>query len=237
MQELTKKTVTKLMKDTSRVMVAEDCELIQELDALADKVVNQSPEERRLLNQPFELCGIKFYPLTIAKSLWFAEKCKEWEVEGIFQDAFLFWLLTLPLDEACFDAYALRKDADKAVKRLSRRLHCTQKEMTDVFQLCIGGNGKKSESGESVDYGSLIALMLREYGGTPDQWLYETPVEKVGALVDQYVHRMNAEQDASRSTSAKRGKAVAPPPSAKLIALKAFNTKMNQIKEKWVANG
>lgn len=237
MQELTKKTVAKLLKDTFHALDVADFSDIEALDALADKVVNQSPEERRLLNQPFELCGIKFYPLTIAKSLWYAEKCKEWELEGIFQDAFLFWLLALPLDEACFDTYALKKDADKAVKRLSRRLHCTQQEMTDVFKQCVGSKGDKNEGGDAVNYGSLIALLLLEYGGTPDQWLYETPVEKIGALVDQYVHRINAEQDASRSNSAKKGKAVAPPPSAKLIALKAFNTKMNQIKQKWVTNG
>lgn len=238
MQELTKKTVEKLMRDTSRVIRAEDFDDIEELDKLADKVVNQSPEERRLLNQPFELCGIPFYPLTIAKSLWYAEKCEEWQVEGIFQDAFLFWLLTLPLDEASLDTYSLRKDADKAVKKLARRLHCTSEQMTDVFKRCIGDNGKKSEGGDGgTQYGSLISLMLREYGGTPEQWLYETPVETIGSLVDQYVHRMNMEQDASRSTASKRGKAVAPPPSAKLIALKAFNTKMVQLKNRWSENG
>lgn len=232
MQEMTKRTISKLLKDTSHALHVEDFEDIEALDKLAAKVANQSPEEKRLLGQPYELCGIKFYPLTIAKSLWYAEKVAEWNLEGLFQDVLLFWLLTLPDTEEALDAYSLRKDADKAVKRLSRRLHCTQKEMTDVFQKCIGGKGESAD-GDPISYGALIAVLLREYGGTPEQWLYETPVERIGALIDQYVHRINAENDASRSTSAGKGKAVAPPPSAKLQALKDYRLKTNEIATKW----
>jgi hypothetical protein len=104
--------------------------------------------------------------------------------------------------------------------------------MTDVFQKCIGGNNGEG-GGDSVSYGALVAVLLREYGGTPDQWLYETPVEKISALVDQYVHRINAENDASLSSSNGNGKAVAPVPTAKLHALRAYRIKTNELKEKW----
>jgi hypothetical protein len=126
MQELTKQAITKLLKDTSRALRVADYEDIEALDKLADKVAQQTPEERRLLKSPFELCGIKFYPLTLAKSFWYAEKCEEWQIQGIFQDAMLFWLLTLPLTAEALDQYSDQIDSEKAAKKLSRRLHCEQ---------------------------------------------------------------------------------------------------------------
>ena len=238
MQELTKKTVTKLLKDTSHALHVADFDDIEELDKLADKVVNQSPEERRLLNQPFELCGIKFYPLTIAKSLWFAEKCEEWDIKQKDHDLFLFWLLTLPLNSECLDEFSSRSAAGKAIKRVSRSLHCTVDEMETIVERCIGSkSSSKNANDDKTNYGAIISILLREYGGTPEQWLYEMPVPLIASFLDQYTHKVNAESSACESRSAKGGKAVAPAPSAKLIALKDFNTKMNQIKQKWVTNG
>lgn len=265
LQQMTKKAVEKLLTETNRALHVEDFKDVQDLDRVACRVMNVTPEEKRLLNAPFVLCGIRFYPLTLAKSLWYAEKCEEWRLEGIFQDVFLFWLLTLPLTDAVFDLYADRKDADKAVKRLSRRLHCTQAEMTEVFQKCVEKNSKtepirffvkhpteeminalsetckNQKCGEGfiiefqakqddANYGGLIAMLLREYGSTPDYWLYEVPVETIGALVDQYILKVNAESEA-HSKSAPSGKA--PAPTARLKALRDFRIKLNEIKEKW----
>jgi hypothetical protein len=234
MLEMTKKTVEKLQKECRHVLDVADFDDIEALDKIAAKVVRQTPDERRLINQPFELCGISFYPITIAKSLWYAEKCDEWAVEGIFQDAFLFWLLTLPLTDDALDAYATRKEADKAVRRLSKRLHCTPDEMTAVFKRCVGDKGEPAEgSKDATNYGGLIACLLREYGGTPEQWLYETPVESIGAMVDQYVHRINAEAEAAQSGASKGGKASPPVVTPKLQALRDYRLKTNEIKKKW----
>lgn len=239
MQEMTKRAVQKLLKDTSHALDVADFDDVVELDKLAEKIIRQTTEERRLLNQPFELCGIKFYPLTIAKSLWYAEKVSEWEVPIELQDAFLFWLLTIPNTEDALSQYDTSKDANKAARLMSRKLCCSQDDMMIVLQKCIGKTVKSESNKEQSDtnYGALIAIMLREYGGTPDQWLYETPVEKVGALVDQYVSRINAEHEANANSSSKKGKAVAPVATAKLEALKNFREKVNAIKAKWVANG
>jgi hypothetical protein len=233
MQELTKKTVAKLLKDTSHVLRVEDFELIEQLDKLAEKVVKHTPEDKRILNQPYEYFGIKFYPLTIAKSMWYAEKCEEWDVDGTFQNCFLFWILTLPLTSDVLDEYSERNKADKAIKSLSRKLHCTIDDMTEIFLKCTGSNGVNQSSGGDANYGALVSIMLREYGGTPDLWLYETPIEKIGCLVEQYISKVNSECDASRSALAHKGKAVAPAQTAKLVALKSFRIKANEIKELW----
>jgi len=238
MQEITKRAVEKLLNEGHLVGVVEAFDDIQELDKIAERVVNQTQSERRLLNQPFELCGIAFYPLTVAKSLWYAEKVRDWEIEGLFQDALLFWLLTLPLNDAALDTYSTRKEADRAILKLSRRLHCTQPEMNDVFRKCVGitaqtsatstdGNGEQ----KPVDYGATIAVLLREYGGTPNQWLYETPIEVMGSLIDKYAAKIADEQSANAKAS---GKTAGHSP-AKLAALRDFRIKLNEIKKKWKA--
>ena len=222
------------MKETNHVLSVEDFDLFEELDAIADQFAGVSKSERRLLNQPFDLCGIKFYPLTVAKSLWYAEKCEEWELSGTSQDSFLFWLLSLPNDETSLDTYSEFKAANKAVKRLSRKLHCTNQEMTDIYKKCLGITGKES-TGEATDtdYGVVIACLLREYGGTAEEWLYHTPVEMIATLFKAYADRINAENNAGRKVAGKNGKAVAPQADARMIALSKFRKKCNEIKELW----
>ena len=106
MQQMTKEAIKTLQKKTNHVLRVENCDLIEELDAIASGFAGVTKSERRLLSTPFELCGIKFYPLTVAKSLWYTEKCEEWEVEGSKQDGLLFWLLSLPNTEAELDTYS-----------------------------------------------------------------------------------------------------------------------------------
>ena len=235
MQQMTKQAIKKLQQETGHVLTVEDCDLIEELDAIADGFAGLSKSEQRLLSQPFELCGIKFYPLTVAKSLWYVEKCEEWEVTGTHQDALLFWLLSLPNTDEAIDTYSCQKDADKAIKRLSRRLHCTQEEMAAVYEKCLGLNSK-SEANEDVkdtDYGGMIAVLLREYGGTPNRWLYETPVQMISTLFNAYAKKVEAENGAVKKSAASKGKAIAPQPSKKLAALSQFRAKVNEIKELW----
>jgi hypothetical protein len=234
MQTLTKNTIKKLLKKTRHVVDVEDFDLIEELEQLALKVSGVSIRERRLLNSPFELCDIKFYPLTVAKSLWFTEKVEEWEIEGAQQEALLFWLLTLPLTEEALDI--TKKQSDKGAKKLSRGLHCSPVEMGEVYQKCVGVKSDGDSSGNvEADYGGTIACLVKEYGGTPDQWLYETPVEKMASLFDQYEKRVTAEENASRSKSASGGKAVAPKVNQSMRSLGDFNAKAKEIERKWSA--
>ena len=234
MQVMTKKAIQKLLKDTSRKLVVEDFELFSQLDKIADKVAGVSVVERRLLSQPYELCGLKFYPMTVAKSLWVTEKVDEWGLDGTYQETLLFWLLTLPNLETAFDAFDLQKDAHKAVKRLSRKLHCTNDEMTAVYNKCLGIREEPTGAGGTgeeidTDYGGIIAVLLREYGGTPDKWLYESPVEMISALFKAYSDKVNAESSGGGSN----GGTVAPVFDAKMQALKDFREKVNAISAQW----
>lgn len=234
MQTLTKQAIKKLSAEENHALGVEDFDDIEELDRFAQGVSGVTKHERRLLNSPFELCGIKFYPLTVAKTLWFREKVEEWGVSEPEQEGLLFWLLTLPLDDTALDTYSLEKDAQRACKRLSKRLHCTQPELIEVYRKCIGAH-EDNETGESneVQYGGMIACLIKEYGGSPEKWLYETPVDMIGALFDEFTKRVQAEEQATKTRQASGGKAKAPNVTVKLRSLGKFNAKLNEIREKW----
>lgn len=242
MQELTKQTIKRIQAKTQHVVDVEDFDCIEELDRLADKVAGVTKTERRLLNSPFDLCGIKFYPLTVAKSLWYVEKLDEWEIPELYHDGFFFWLLTLPLTDEALSEFSEFKKANKALKKLSKRMHCTTEEIQTICERCCGsygGTGGEEGEGKGKDvrneFGGLVASLIREYGQSPEHWLYEAPIEQVGEFYDLFIARIVAEDNANRSTSAKGGKAVAPKATPRLRALKEFRDKAQEIEEEWSA--
>lgn len=232
---MTKQAVAKLIAETSHSLTVDDLDLVEQLDEIAKGLSGVSRTERRILNQPFDLCGILFYPLTVAKSVWYAEKVDEWELSGVQQEGLLFWMLSLPNDSEVLDANSCPKKANKAARRLSKRLHCTPDEITAVYDKCVGAKGSKesSDSGGAADHGGMIASLLREYGGTVDQWLYETPIETISDLFRAQADRAFHEEEGQRRSAAKNGKAIAPPPSKRLESLAKFRKKTNEIKDIW----
>lgn len=224
MQTLTKKTVQKLISQSGHVLDVADFDDVQELDRLAGRVAGVGGVERQLLRHPVDLDGVKFYPLTVAKSLWHDEMLESLELDGQYADLFLVWLLTLPLNADVLDEYTDRKQILKTVKSFARKLHCTTEDLTGVIKHCMP---KASGGGEGdADYGGVVALLLKEYGGTPDQWLYDTPVEMISSLIEQFVEARAAEEQAAND-----GKA--PMPTAKLRALREFREAVNALREKW----
>lgn len=234
MQEMTKQEILKLQQQTGHELVVHDIELLEELDRAAEQVALTTTRERRLLMQPYSLCGVKFYPLTVAKTMWFKEQCEEWEVSEQHQEGLLLWMLTLENTAEALDEYSDQRKANRAAKRLARRLHCSQDELTTIYTKCVrpSSTGQDSE-GKTINYGGLVAVLLREYGGTVDKWLYETPVEVLGSLMTAYEDRVTREQEASRASARRSGKAIAPTPTKRIRALKVYRDIRNRILELW----
>ena len=236
MQELTKNAILNLQRTTGHVLAVKDFEDIEALDGLAEKMNGVSSVERRLLNSPFELCGIKFYPLTVAKSLWFTEKCEEWDIPAEHQDAFMFWVLSFPLTEEPFDKYTTHKKADGVMRKFARRMHMTHDEINSICSRCLGVVDSCDEDGSkdsSTAFGGMVACLIREFGQSPDYWLFEASVEKVMEFYTQIIARVTAEEDSNRQASSGKGKATAPRATPKLKAFKAFRDKAKLIEDKW----
>ena len=91
----------------------------------------------------------------------------------------------------------------------------------------------KKTTSEAVQYGGLVECLLREYGGDPDRWLYETPLPMIETLMNNFSARVNAESDAARKSSGASGVAVAPVADERLRALRNFRLKAVEIQERW----
>lgn len=245
MRDMTKSAIKKLVSETSHALSVEDYDLIERLDLIAEKISGVSRVERRLLNQPFDVAGIRFYPLTVAKSMWYIEKVAEWEIPVVYQDGFYFWLLTLPLNDESLTEFSEYKAANKAMKKMAKSLHLTRDEITDICSKCCGIEANKavndSESNDDSDsvkkgrnvFGGMIAALIREFGQSPEYWLYECPIDQLNEMYAQLVARVNAEDESVRASSGKKGKAIAPRATPKLFALKEFRDEVKKIGLKW----
>jgi len=237
MQELTKNAIRKIQKETKHVLAVADFDDIERIEKLAETVKGVSSVERRLLMSPFELGGIKFYPLTVAKSLWINEKVIEWDISDAQSEEFMFWALTIPLGAESLEKYYTKKAADKAMRKNSRRMDFSHEELSEICNRCFGvseevGTGKKRKS---TLFGGMVACLIREFGQSPSYWLHDVPIEMISELYSQILIKAHNEDSASRSSSAKGGKAVAPRMDSSMEALAAFRAEVNKLKEKWSA--
>jgi len=213
-----------------------DFDDIEALDKLANSVTGVSKIERRLLNSPFELGGILFYPLTVAKSLWFTEKVKEWDIDDSLTDALMFWVLTVPIKTDALDQYETYKSVDRAMRKMAKKMHFTHAEINEVCSRCIGdvsGDTETESSSDSANFGGMVACLIREFGQSPDYWLYETPIEKIHVLYAQIIARVSQEENASKVKSVKGGKAKAQNVTHKVRSLGDFQAMARKIEEKW----
>ena len=237
MQLLTKKEIEKLLKKTSHELTVDDLDEIQAIDKLADKVAGVSSRERRLLSSPFELSGRKFYPMTIAKSLWLEEKVMEWGVSESEQQGMSFWLFTIPLDSESLEQYSSYKEAAKAARKLNKSLHCTEEELAEVCRKCLGVYESEPKTSGDEDgptesrYGGLVTCMMKEYGGTPAQWLYDTPLTVIAQMFDEFEARIISEEKQTKRTPTKV--ATVPRITESMRASHKFNLAIRELSRKW----
>lgn len=246
LKKLTMMAIKDLQAKTSHTLTIDDLDIIMELDAIASSLSGTTQDERRILQQPYSLCGVSFYPLTIAKSQWFGEIVEEWGVRESQHEALLFWVMSLPNRSEALDEYADPNKAKKAIKALNKKLHCTPEQMAEVYRKCIGASANRQNENASADpqeqesdtdlYGGLIAALIKEYGGTYERWLYETPVDVVGMMFSHACARAEERDEQRRKDSSQKGKACAPRNSERIAMHARFRRKLAEIREKWSAD-
>ena len=142
------------------------------------------------------------------------------------------WLAHGAANEKCGSLRQIIREA----RSIARRLHCTAEDVASIIEKCTGTAKKSAGSDEDSTgsaYGGLIACLVKEYGSTPDYWLYEATADMVAELMEQFTKRVEGEAKAARSACASKGKAVAPSATPRIRALKEFREKRNEIEQLW----
>ena len=166
-----------------------------------------------------ELGGVLFHRFSIGAAEWFASVAP-W-FEG--QDALHLMAMAYALAGSRTPVESLwpyANDRARLMEQLAKfrkHLGCTPGELAAGLRAFLEEEraqpmpgDEDAPQGESVNsgYGQLIDLLLSEYGGTPEQWLWKTPRAEVMDLLKQIATRQRA----------KAGQTHASPDDPKVIA-------------------
>lgn len=217
MHQMTTEAIQKLQKETGHVLIAEDFDLISELDDCAQRVSGIFKDDERFLRFPVQAGNILLYPITIAKS--------ELLVDCDLSEREFVYLLTLPNEAPCLPpAKELRKEAN----RLYKTMTCTPKELGDAIErvASLSGSCDSGSGSGGSDWPLVIDLLCSEFGSSPEYWIYHESITLIQSLINRIIERRQQQNEATE-------KGKAPVQSAKIKSLHDFRQKFNALREIW----
>ena len=213
-----------------------------DLSRLADVVTNAEETGSAAILRPcVEIGGVLFYRPTIGAGEWLAERaawfdsdpagnvlCMAYACAGAREPERLLW-----------PHGADKTRLDRTLKAWRKSLGCTPEELSKwLGEFLVEGRadtalepapGGEESAPVKSGYGHFIDLLLSEYGGTPEQWIWHTPRETCLDLIAKIAERHRA----------KAGKAYTDPNAPSVIASHRFVMRLQAIvaKKKEAAHG
>lgn len=203
--------------------VVADWEELHDLNELARKVTSPASQAEAvaLINAPVTRGNMILQRPTVGVFIWAEERLKA-------------WFSNRPVRFRLAEAYALAhaktpgrcwkfRDADdcwRAVKMWARRLNVTFDEISEAVEEACGigreemaeqaqklQTDDKSAKDKASEFGPVVSLLCREYGESPDYWIWHASMEMVTSFLDEYNARIRAEE---RANAAGQGRVIAP---------------------------
>ncbi len=206
---LTREAVARLVAETGHVLEIDDFAEIAALDALARLILNpEDQDELDLLAFPVRVGRTWLYPITLGGSLWLEERAQGWFADlPLFADLSVAFLLAHGRTPEVLEEITDRPAAMKAIKKWRRGLGCTYKELMAGVTQALPDVDDDAPDGdnERAKYGPIIALLCREYGGTPEHWMWTESTQRVTALINEHRRRIEDEAEADYKAAQKSG--------------------------------
>ena len=226
-----------------------DFDAIAEINELADAATKPRPciVTDAILDAPVTCGGVQFRALTIAAHLWLRDVA----TPALEHDEYLCGL-AIPFAMANRDALDDlndERDIRRAVKRWGRKAcrRITDTQLAGVFrhfgiELAEDGDGIPEDAEDAQDareqYGNVLALLIREYGGDPNYWIFEANPQTVDVCLRDTMLKAHYEAEDHRATAAKGGKAIAPDPNSPLMQSQfAMIKRVRQFRDAKLADG
>lgn len=181
-----------------------DWDALQDIARLADVVMQTDEDGAAAMVRPcVEIGGVLFHRMTIGAGCWL-EKVAPW-FDG--QDKLFALALAYAMAGArnpSVDLWPFADDRAKLVARLNefkRHLGCTPGELMQGIKAFAdeetrapmpGDESQVSAEAAKSGFGGLVDLLLSEYGGTPEQWLWHTPRATLNDLMGKIAARQRA---------------------------------------------
>jgi len=249
----TQAELSAILEETGHVLTLDDFSDIVELNQLCMLVNGEWEEHNRVLDFPVLVGGVKLYQPKLGALEWYESLC----VPALGDDIELcdIALAMIMSDPELIDGYYDIADPNqikKVVKAFKRRLHCRHDELRfgiaqafgrEISDIWIvedersddkddGDSGDGSNADKKNDTsGILICVLTREYGNSPEYWLWQAPLGVVNTMYQAIVARVEQEREDVRRQCKGGGK---PPPAESVIAkFQAMRKKINEMRDKW----
>jgi len=236
--ELHKKTqieVQKLLYDSGHVLNLDDLSDIIELNDLANRVTGDTGAYASIHKWPVKCGKLLLRPLTVGKLAWYNQRGLIWFDDDIQTlSTVLAFLLSVDNDESFVWGLEDAETAKATIEAWEKEVDVTPAELGAAVDSVVNSYSSRSGDEDKVDRGDgpLIALLCREYGNTPQHWMYRESINVIRALVDEHVRKINSEITARNQRG--KGKKVLPPiKTPSMDASLLFRKKLLTIAEKW----
>jgi len=228
-----KQEIQRLQSQTNHSLDLDDFDDIVKMDALCNAITSKDAPHNDIVDMPVVLGRYELKQPTIGVLEWYNDYYLPlFENNALMADAGLAYALSLSDTPEELWLLKNKRDARKHVKRFLRRLNCTHDELQDVLRSLLSAdeNAESDEESEG-NAGALIAMLCREYGHSPQYWLWEAPVGIVNAFVADYAGRIEAETEQIRNAS--KGANKPPPAESRKQKFLALREHTNMMRDKW----
>lgn len=231
--------VQALLDETGHALDLSDFSDIVELDELANRVTGAAGDYAELYSWPVKCGNLVLRPFSLGKLAWYNDRAVKWfEDDAQTSATVMAFLLSVENDEQFLWNLDSPERARETIEAWERDVCATPIEIAAAVDKVMSVN-QASHGGDDGDkqndHGPLVALLCREYGNTPGHWMYECGINIIHAMVNDHVHRMNAEISArNRANSKSRAPPIKTP---SMDATLKFQQKMAALKTRWTSGG
>jgi hypothetical protein len=245
---MAKQDLTRLMEETGhKSLELDDVTRIGQLVKLAELVSDPDASNHKWLVALPRKCGNRYLePMTIGKALWFEAFPLKWfpADDGAMLNLVLGYVLSrdVSTDDLC--AIENAQDCVKAVVAWWRKCEYTGDQFNDIIKdllptkleadiVCSHCNQAIPQKNVTADYGPVIRMLTREYGGTPHYWMHEENMLVIENLINAFVAQQSAEFDET-CKQMKKLKAPLPTRAALVDAVRNYRNCLNDLRETWL---
>jgi len=235
LNRLARDTVEKLLAETGHALSVSDFGHIHTLHVLAERVSHPyKAADIDLVEMPRAVGGVLLHPLSLGAWQWL----EAFAIPALGNH----WLADVAIAYAMAHSHTpdvLRdgctpKELRKALRKWLRGLSCTIAALSRVVDAVAGASEQLEEGARArAEYGPIIALLCREYGGTPQGWAWGVSAETVRGFLDEHRAKVEAENAVAAKASAGAGASVSTTPQSKIDAMRSFRRYAKALRESW----
>ena len=234
--------VAGLIEETGHALTVQDFDDVWAINEIARKIAKPDIDDTLdILAMPLTVRGLTLYPLSLGAAKWLDDVAAVW-----FSDNPLLWNLCVAYtaSRTCLPedlwAIATRREARKAICRWWRHLDCSYQELAVALDKLLGleerSEQDETREREAADYGPVVALLCREYGQSPQYWMWDAAIDEVATMLQQHESRVVAEEEAvmqERARAAGKNTRVSITTQRFRDQNKAFRLAVNELRDKW----